>query len=86
MLNYENQTILSIGGGGGVWGGAAGQKMERLETGPVLQRFHGAVAGYTIQHPAFQRPLRTNLQPMHTDIRHFEQHPGFDTVRRTILR
>jgi hypothetical protein len=43
-------------------------------------------AGYTIQYPAFQRPLRTNMQPMHTDIRHFEQHAGFENVRNTILR
>ncbi|KAL8604767.1 hypothetical protein ACOMHN_017726 [Nucella lapillus] len=41
--------------------------------------------GFTIQHPVFQRPLRTSFQPMHTDIRHFEQHPGFETVRQTIL-
>lgn len=41
--------------------------------------------GYTIMHPTFQRPLRTNVQPMHTDIRHFEQHSGFDAVRTAIL-
>ncbi|XP_012946227.1 VWFA and cache domain-containing protein 1 isoform X2 [Aplysia californica] len=41
--------------------------------------------GFTIMHPSFQRPLRTNIQPMHTDIRHFEQHAGFHTVRSAIL-
>ncbi|XP_076463028.1 VWFA and cache domain-containing protein 1-like [Babylonia areolata] len=41
--------------------------------------------GYTIQHPVFQRPMRTSFQPMHTDIRHFEQHPGFETVRQAML-
>ena len=41
--------------------------------------------GYTIMHPSFQRPLRTSIQPMHTDIRHFEQHAGFHAVREAIL-
>ncbi|CAG5123241.1 unnamed protein product, partial [Candidula unifasciata] len=41
--------------------------------------------GYTIMHPSFQRPLRTSVQPMHTDIRHFEQHAGFLQVRSAIL-
>ncbi|CAL1540838.1 unnamed protein product [Lymnaea stagnalis] len=41
--------------------------------------------GYTIMHPSFQRPLRTRVQPMHTDIRHFEQHYGFLDIRTAIL-
>uniref|UniRef100_A0A2C9KVH0 Cache domain-containing protein n=1 Tax=Biomphalaria glabrata TaxID=6526 RepID=A0A2C9KVH0_BIOGL len=42
--------------------------------------------GYTIMHPSFQRPIRTRVQPMHTDIRHFEQHSGFLEIRSAILR
>ncbi|KAK0046626.1 VWFA and cache domain-containing protein 1 isoform X1 [Biomphalaria pfeifferi] len=41
--------------------------------------------GYTIMHPSFQRPIRTRVQPMHTDIRHFEQHSGFLEIRSAIL-
>ena len=42
-------------------------------------------AGYAIMHPSFRRPIRTNMQPMHTDIRHFESTPGFVSVRSMIL-
>lgn len=42
--------------------------------------------GYTIMHPSFTRPIKTNLQPMHTDIWHFENIPGFEDVRSNILR
>ncbi|XP_055956054.1 VWFA and cache domain-containing protein 1 [Patella vulgata] len=41
--------------------------------------------GYTIMHPSFRRPMRTNIQPMHTDIRHFESVDGFELIRRNIL-
>ncbi|GAB1599475.1 VWFA and cache domain-containing protein 1-like isoform X3 [Argonauta hians] len=42
--------------------------------------------GYTIMHPSFSRPIRTRLQPMHTDIRHFENVPNFAEIREAILR
>lgn len=42
--------------------------------------------GYTIMHPSFTRPIKTNLQPMHTDIWHFENVPGFEGVRSNMLR
>ena len=37
-------------------------------------------------HPTFTRPIKTNMQPMHTDIWHFENVPGFEDVRSNILR
>ena len=37
-------------------------------------------------HPSLRRPVMTRIQPMHTDISHFEKVPSFDTVRRSILR
>ncbi|ESO86641.1 hypothetical protein LOTGIDRAFT_128750, partial [Lottia gigantea] len=43
------------------------------------------VDGFTIMHPSFSRPIRTNIQPMHTDIRHFENVNGFELIRRSIL-
>ncbi|WAR23918.1 CAHD1-like protein [Mya arenaria] len=44
------------------------------------------VSGYTIMHPTFTRPVKTNIQPMHTDIWHFENVPGFEEVRSNMLR
>ncbi|KAL4236844.1 VWFA and cache domain-containing protein 1 [Mactra antiquata] len=44
------------------------------------------VNGYTIMHPSFTRPIKTNLQPMHTDIWHFENVAGFEDVRINMLR
>ncbi|KAK3767134.1 hypothetical protein RRG08_018006 [Elysia crispata] len=41
--------------------------------------------GFTIMHPSFQRPMRTSIQPMPTDISKFEQHEGFSEVREAIL-
>ncbi|XP_046344826.2 VWFA and cache domain-containing protein 1-like [Haliotis rufescens] len=41
--------------------------------------------GFTIMHPSFERPIRTSVQPMHTDIRHFENYEGFEAVRDKIL-
>lgn len=54
--------------------------------GFVSQASSLPASGYAIMHPAFERPIRTNMQPMHTDIRHFEQHNGFEAVRSAILR
>ncbi|KAH3694838.1 hypothetical protein DPMN_082279 [Dreissena polymorpha] len=42
--------------------------------------------GYTIMHPTFMRPIKTSMQPMHTDIWHFENVPGFEKVRSNMLR
>ena len=42
--------------------------------------------GYTIMHPTFTRPIKTNIQPMHTDIWHYENVPGFESVRSNMLR
>jgi len=44
------------------------------------------LTGYTIMHPSFTRPIKTSLQPMHTDIWHFENVPGFEDVRSNMLR
>ena len=43
-------------------------------------------SGYTIMHPSFTRPIKTNIQPMHTDIWHYENVQGFEEVRSNILR
>lgn len=42
--------------------------------------------GYTIMHPSFSRPIKTRLQPMHTDIKHFENVPDFQRIRAAILQ
>ncbi|KAK3089856.1 hypothetical protein FSP39_007106 [Pinctada imbricata] len=41
--------------------------------------------GYTIMHPSFSRPVKTRIQPMHTDIWHFENYDGFARVRSDML-
>ncbi|XP_014679119.1 PREDICTED: VWFA and cache domain-containing protein 1-like [Priapulus caudatus] len=41
--------------------------------------------GYTIMHPSFTRPLHTAKQPMHTDILHVENKPGFKKIRARLL-
>lgn len=41
--------------------------------------------GYTIMHPAFNRPMKTRIQPMHTDIWHFENKDGFARIRSDML-
>lgn len=42
--------------------------------------------GYTIMHPAFNRPMKTRIQPMHTDIWHFENKDGFARIRSDMLK
>ena len=37
-------------------------------------------------HPSLERPIKTNVQPMNTDISHFEKYKSFDTIRKQILR
>ncbi|XP_060082073.1 VWFA and cache domain-containing protein 1-like [Ylistrum balloti] len=41
--------------------------------------------GYTLMHPSFSRPIKTHLQPMHTDIWHFENMDGFVKIRSDML-
>ena len=41
--------------------------------------------GYTIMHPSFTRPIKTNIQPMHTDIWHFENNDGFARIRSDMI-
>nr|XP_022322709.1 LOW QUALITY PROTEIN: VWFA and cache domain-containing protein 1-like [Crassostrea virginica] len=41
--------------------------------------------GYTIMHPSFNRPMKTRIQPMHTDIWHFENKDGFARIRSDML-
>ncbi|KAL5022166.1 hypothetical protein ScPMuIL_001321 [Solemya velum] len=41
--------------------------------------------GYTIMHPSFRRPSKTHLQPMHTDIWHFENVDGFERIRSDMI-
>ncbi len=42
--------------------------------------------GKTVMHPYLERPIRSDQQPMYTDISHFETYPGFDKVRKLILQ
>ncbi|XP_052058181.1 VWFA and cache domain-containing protein 1-like [Mytilus californianus] len=41
--------------------------------------------GYTIMHPSFTRPVKTDVQPMHTDIWHFENNEGFARIRSDMI-
>ncbi|XP_022246418.1 VWFA and cache domain-containing protein 1-like isoform X1 [Limulus polyphemus] len=43
-------------------------------------------SGMTLMHPSFPRPMFMEEQPLHTDIQHLENQPGFQRIRRDILR
>lgn len=43
-------------------------------------------AGYTLMHPSLTRPYLMTEPPLHTDIIHYENIPGFPAVRQNILR
>ncbi|XP_038821713.1 VWFA and cache domain-containing protein 1-like [Salvelinus namaycush] len=42
--------------------------------------------GYTLMHPSLTRPYLMTEPPLHTDIIHYENIPGFPVVRDNILR
>lgn len=42
--------------------------------------------GYTLMHPSLTRPYLMTEAPLHTDIIHYENIPGFAAVRQNILR
>lgn len=44
------------------------------------------IAGYTLMHPSLTRPYLMTEAPLHTDIIHYENIPGFAAVRQNILR
>lgn len=37
-------------------------------------------------HKSLPRPYLMRVQPMHTEVSHFEQVPGFESVLRRILK
>ncbi|XP_030228638.1 VWFA and cache domain-containing protein 1 isoform X2 [Gadus morhua] len=41
--------------------------------------------GYTLMHPSLARPYLMSEPPLHTDIIHYENIPGFHAVRQNIL-
>lgn len=41
--------------------------------------------GYTLMHPSLTRPYLMTEAPLHTDIIHYENIPGFPAVRQNIL-
>lgn len=41
--------------------------------------------GYTLMHPSLTRPYLMTEPPLHTDIIHYENIPGFSAVRQNIL-
>ncbi|RXM31443.1 hypothetical protein EOD39_7020 [Acipenser ruthenus] len=41
--------------------------------------------GYTLMHPSLSRPYLLSEPPLHTDIAHYENIPGFELVRQNIL-
>ena len=43
-------------------------------------------AGFTVMHPALERPYLMQIQPMQTDISHFEKTPGFQAVKQRMIR
>ena len=43
-------------------------------------------SGYTLMHPSLARPYLMSEPPLHTDIIHYENIPGFHAVRQNILR
>lgn len=42
--------------------------------------------GYTLMHPSLTRPYLMTEPPLHTDIIHYENIPGFPAVSENILR
>ncbi|ELT96782.1 hypothetical protein CAPTEDRAFT_225126 [Capitella teleta] len=42
--------------------------------------------GYVVMHKSLPRPYLMRVQPMHTEVSHFEQVPGFESVLRRILK
>ncbi|TMS20038.1 VWFA and cache domain-containing protein 1 [Larimichthys crocea] len=42
--------------------------------------------GYTLMHPSLTRPYLMTEPPLHTDIIHYENIPGFHAARQNILR
>lgn len=42
--------------------------------------------GYTLMHPSLTRPYLMTEPPLHTDIIHYENIPGFPVVRQNILK
>lgn len=44
------------------------------------------LSGYTLMHPSLTRPYLMTEAPLHTDIIHYENIPGFPAVRQNILR
>ncbi len=44
------------------------------------------LSGYTLMHPSLTRPYLMTEAPLHTDIIHYENIPGFAAVRQNILR
>lgn len=44
------------------------------------------ISGYTLMHPSLTRPYLMTEAPLHTDIIHYENIPGFAVVRQNILR
>ena len=41
--------------------------------------------GFTIMHPSLKRPSHTDMQPVHTDIWHFENYKEFHSIRSDML-
>lgn len=44
------------------------------------------LSGFTLMHPSLTRPYLMTEPPLHTDIIHYENIPGFAAVRQNILR
>lgn len=44
------------------------------------------LSGFTLMHPSLTRPYLMTEAPLHTDIIHYENIPGFAAVRQNILR
>ncbi|XP_078657688.1 VWFA and cache domain-containing protein 1-like isoform X1 [Branchiostoma floridae x Branchiostoma belcheri] len=61
------------------------EDMTYYEEGQSTYAFVIDKNGYTLMHPTLQRPSLVKEQPLHTDISHFEQVPGFQSVQQGML-
>ncbi|XP_070564445.1 VWFA and cache domain-containing protein 1-like [Ptychodera flava] len=81
---YYNNRLLGIVGVDLNMGDVL-EDVTYFEEGELSYAFMIDNQGYTLQHPTLPRPCFVNYQPMHADISHFEQVPGFSKIRQSLL-
>ncbi|XP_074642229.1 VWFA and cache domain-containing protein 1-like [Tubulanus polymorphus] len=81
---YKNEVIGIVGIDLHV--GDAVEDVTYYENDKMAYSFLINTDGYTIMHPSLARPVKSQRQPMHTDILQFENYPGFESIRNNMLR